>query len=256
MHDGWLIADSEKSPYHLDVLDCLQDLQREGLIRSIASNKLTPELLRSAVKCGFSIDSHQIDCNLIEASGYCSSDTQLLCQDLGIPLFLSGPLAGGLLTERHMNTKFEPLSFELTRSERRFVKSLLPKWAAIHAGSKGQVWDTFQRNMMAILADIALKHRVSVSAVALRWALQLDYVSSVVPSCTLMRDPTDDRPFVRPKEMRQVFQLELDGEDMERLWEAAGQRPAVGDDLNLFGSSSNSDADSFLPDLSNTKLWL
>jgi diketogulonate reductase-like aldo/keto reductase len=60
-----------------------------------------------------------------------------------------------------------------------------------------------------------------VASVALRWALQQELVTSVVPSCTLYDDK--DRPFDRPSKLREVFSFELDNEDLDRLWAISGK---------------------------------
>jgi hypothetical protein len=73
--------------------------------------------------------------------------------------------------------------------------------------------------------EIAQKHDVSVSSVALRGTLQMQHVAATVVSCRLLSSE-DVNPQVlrdRPKQLRQVFQLQLDDEDMERLWEVSGR---------------------------------
>jgi aryl-alcohol dehydrogenase-like predicted oxidoreductase len=55
-----------QSPYALDVLDCVQDMKREGFVLSVAGKYLDWRLVKEAHQCGFSIDSNQVDCNLLQ----------------------------------------------------------------------------------------------------------------------------------------------------------------------------------------------
>jgi len=256
-----LLADTKGSQYHLDVLDVLTDLRRDGLLRSIATKNFPPNLLRKAASCGFTIDTNQITLNLLNPTQY-TKEMQLACADLGIQLLTSSPLAGGMLTNKFTCTKYEPPPWELTPMERRYLKEVVSPWAEKH--SDDDRWKVFQTQMMDMLDDVALKHRVSVASVALRWAMQLDHVASVVVSCGLGH-MSDDRPFVRPENLRQVFRFELDEEDMERLWEASGEARLVKEpDFNPLVDLENIDFDGmegdddsqFFPNLSNSKLWL
>jgi hypothetical protein len=94
--------------------------------------------------------------------------------------------------------------------------------------------------------------------------MQLKFVASVVVACGL-GDISDDRPFDRPEQLRQVFRFELDEEDMDRLWEASSEAKLVKEpefnpivDLeNVDFEAMEGDEDAlFFPDLSNNKLWL
>lgn len=115
---------------------------------------------------------------------------------------------------------------------------------------------------METLEDVALKHRVSLASVALRWALQLDHVASVVVACEV-GESSDDRPFDRPRQLRQVFRFELDEEDMERLWDASGEADLLKTtdfnplDLNFEAMEGGDGNTLFLPDASKSrKFWL
>jgi diketogulonate reductase-like aldo/keto reductase len=90
---------------------------------------------------------------------------------------------------------------------------------------------------MSVLGYISLKHGVTVASVALRWALQQELVTSVVPSCTLYA--TDDRPFDRPAQLRQVFSFELDDEDLETLWAISGKEKPSSYMTNLLHDLEN-----------------
>ena len=81
------------SPYALDVLDCLQDLKREGYVRSVAGKSLDWRLIREAHRCGFFIDSNQVDGNLLDPINFDNPEQKLACEDLGTKLLVAGPLA-------------------------------------------------------------------------------------------------------------------------------------------------------------------
>lgn len=230
------VLDTSGSDYHLDVLDILTDLQREGIVRSIVSKDFSPDLLRQATSCGFGIDSNEIACNLFHPSQY-SKELQLASHELNIPLRLSCPLAGGMLTSKYAGIQREPPPWELLPVERNYVNTTITPWAKKLNEDENR-WNVYQECMMDTLCDIAHKHGVSVTLVSLRWTVQLNHVASVIV-------PFD----YEPEKLRQVFSFELDDDDMERLWKATGEADLVKkrDFLSL---------DNGLPDLSNTKLWL
>lgn len=255
-----LIAGTKGSPYNLDVLDCLIDLQRDGLIRSIGGKNIPPKLLREAAACGFTIDSNHITLNLLDPTQY-THEMRLACHDLGIKLLLSSPLGGGLLTNRYFQTRAEPPPWEMTPTERNYLVKVVSPWARKH--SHDGRWRVYQHVMMDTLGDVALKHGVSVASVALRWAMQLDHVASVVVACRLGK-LSDGSPFDRPRQLRQVFQFELDEEDMERLWDASGEQLRKTPDFNPFDFENMTFEDMeegyedtlFLPNASKQTLWL
>lgn len=253
-------SDTEDSNYHLDVLSVLQELQREGLVRSLATKNFPPDLLRKAIACGFDIDSNQILCNLLDPTRY-TKELQLACQDLNLQLLLENPLAGDLLTNKFSNTEYEPPPWELASEQRNDLDTYVTPWARKHS-SNDKRWKTYQTELLDTLGDVALKHRISVTSVSLRWAMQLPHVASVIVPCET-REENDDRAFDMPEKLREVFRFDLDKEDMERLWEASGEaslvkepefEPLVGlENLDLEGVE---DDGFFVPDFSNNKLWL
>ena len=210
-----------KSPYHLDVLDLLAELQREGLIRSIAGRHIPASLLRRSHNCGFNLDSNQIKMNLMDPVSFYTAELLLACEDTDTPIIAEGVLAGGLLTNRHLGQLGQPRPWELTPQERNAFQGSSKDWVTQHKGSETSIWNTYQEHVMRVLGEISLKHRVSVATVALRWALQQEFVTSVVPSSRLHGD--DDRPFDRPSKLREVFTMELDQEDLEKLWDISGK---------------------------------
>jgi diketogulonate reductase-like aldo/keto reductase len=126
---------------------------------------------------------------------------------------------------------------------------------------------------MFTMHEIAVKHEVSISTVALRWTLQAqDVAATVVSNRMLSSDDEDPRVLRdRPKQLRQVFKLDLDDEDMEQLWEVSGRLvpvPYEGDrdeeELYMEMMESESKGGLFLPkksqqqspNRSSRALWL
>jgi aryl-alcohol dehydrogenase-like predicted oxidoreductase len=292
------------SPYAMDVLDCLQDLKREGYVRSVAGKSLDWRLIREAHRCGFCIDSNQVDGNLLDPVNFDNPEQKLACQDLGTKLLVAGPLAGGLLSGRHYVEQQEgrrrrrrdsrllspSQEMEQARSRRNrppfnpseshHLETTLVQWGERHGQQDSDDllsatrWKLFQSKMLSTMHEVAQKHDVSVSTVALRWTLQTQHVAATVVSCRLLSSE-DVNPQVlrdRPKQLRQVFQLQLDDEDMERLWEVSGRlapEPYDGDrddEEELYMEMMESKKGLFLPrskskqlqspDRSGRPLWL
>jgi diketogulonate reductase-like aldo/keto reductase len=218
-----------KSPYFMDLLDMATELQREGVVRSIVGYRMPPQVMREAHGYGFRVESNQIPVNLLDPCRYYTPEMLLAVKDTNTALVVDNPLAGGLLSGRYYNRPGEPYKYELTRSERRNLGSL-HQWSKRFKNNKDP-WLGFQSNMMNVLHHIALKHRVSMEAVALRWALQLDdnnsgVVSRIVVPCDLRS--IEEQTQLQPQRLRKVFLLELDEEEMGQLWEASGcEKPSA-----------------------------
>ena len=220
------IQHRQNSPYFLDVLDTLKDMEREGLIRSISVRNVPPTLIRQAQANDFGIHGSQLDCNVLNPTSY-TTEQKLMCSDFKMPLMAASPLVGGLLTDRYRKHIFEPLSHELSTAGNRHMKTTLRKWNDRSSSvpmSKLSVWQRFSQNALPTLANIALKHRVSIASVCLRWLLQLNHMSSTVVSYSLFEHNNEDegKTARRIKDYRNVFRFELDEEDMAQLWELSG----------------------------------
>lgn len=237
-------------------MDHLVDLQREGLIRSISGNQFPPTTLRSLYECGFSFDSNQLDCNILSPNTW-NAEQRLVAADLDIPHIFSKPLAGGLLTNRFENQMFPPLSSEVGRDARQKYSRILWLWSL--AQENGNVpseyvdiwtWNKYQKDVLPRLFYVALKYNVDVSAVALRWLLQLEGSRGAVVGCNMMNPSEIQNECVarRIRSWRNVFRFELDEEDLNQLNEVGGFDPTEpsflpeGDDLGTM--------------MNNKKLWL
>ena len=231
----------EGSPYHLEALDYLQDLQREGFVRSISAAQLPVSMVQKAQMYGFTMDSNDIPANLIDPTSYFAH-----VKADSVPLILSSPLASGLLTDKHMTERKSPRPPKHGSSrEKYYINHALPEWKQRHddwtrarmnqprdryaddeSEQQQQLlslgsWPAFQSIVLGTIQDIARKHGVSAASVVLRWTLQLDKVVGTTVACRLAC-PDDESPDKRPRQMRQVFTFALDEDDMDRLWAVTG----------------------------------
>jgi aryl-alcohol dehydrogenase-like predicted oxidoreductase len=220
----------------LEWLDALQELQREGCVRSFSGRNFSPGLLRLCHEHSFPVVSNQVDANLLDPTALSNSELNLACSDLKMPLTVSGPLAGGWLTDRfalpppqqrrQWSSEPPPLPppWKFTQSERlHFERGLRDVWTAGHGietGSDGTVWKAYHAKLLPVLQHVARKHGVSISTVVLRWTLQLDEVASAVVTTSLQREDSLSK---RRQELRDVFRFELDDQDMKQMWDVSGQ---------------------------------
>jgi aryl-alcohol dehydrogenase-like predicted oxidoreductase len=229
-----LYQDRESASF-LDVLESLEDLKREGLVQSISLRNIPLQQIRNAHLNDFEIASSQIHCSILDPSAY-TAEQKLLCSDLALPLLVESSLAGGLLSDLYLHKKFEPLPSQLSVSSRHQLVKKMPVWNKRLAGSATTTipWQRYQTETLPVLSHIALKHRVSIATVCLRWVLQLDHVASSIVSCSLLGNTEDGSKITkRIKSYRDVFRFELDEDDMQQLWELSGMEDPVQEDMNL-----------------------
>mmetsp|Transcript_27361 Transcript_27361/g.63269 ORF Transcript_27361/g.63269 Transcript_27361/m.63269 type:complete len:543 (-) Transcript_27361:477-2105(-) len=227
---------SHHSPlhYHLEVLDTLKDLQREGLLISVAGKNLSPALVRSAASCGFEslLDFNQLDLNLIDTAHYHNFEHLLLASEYDIPIQASSPLLGGLLTDEwaldkrnyYKQQQRTPRNHELSNNAKRHLKGSIAEWASSSkSGDTANQWTRFNKEVWDVLEELSQKYDVSVTSIALRWLLQLKHVESVVVSTRLeSQDDECGRRRSRKQQYRNAFRFLLDDEDVERLWAISG----------------------------------
>lgn len=254
------------SPYTLDVLDTLFDMQREGLIRSIHGIDFPVKVLRKLKENDFYFDTNQVTCNILNPND-CFGNMQQFCKESeqeGKPLklILKSPLAGGLLTNKYhcVPNKYRgkngaPTRQYMTLSEHRsYEYTVKQSWLnnyskrERHAVNDRDVWMAFEKRVLETLYDIALKHRVDIASVAVRWVMQQDSIASALVGTNLNMQYDEDYPFTRPRDLRKPFSLHLDEEDMERLWSISGVIPE-----SQVLDENMSDP---MIDFSKTKLWL
>jgi len=283
--------DDASSPYHLDVLDALCELQRMGLVRSVAAVDFPPHLLRRAASYGLEISGGvSVPHNLIRPDGSqkYSDDLYGAATETGTDILPSSPLAGGVLTDRYRLPRGHP---DLVR-RRRYTgigSDVVPadyaggivrdpempsyemlQRAGVPHGRERGTWDEHRRNLFPVLCDFADRYGVSVAAVALRYALQTggkwskgDAVVGSVQVGTTVGHSALENIFGDSRwhngDLRGALSFQLDDGDLDQLQLAAGKEKvqiSIEDVEKADQDKEDDDKSFFIPDLTNTKLWL
>lgn len=211
--------------YYLDVLDALQDLQREGLVQSVSLVPSRYSIANPAAAAALSsswrtmdgtslwnnnvVDSIQMPINLLEndeALAFYSfleqqqqqtqnNDNNNMKRRIPPAILASTPLAGvGFLTDRFVHEESENLSLQFLGSERfafeDYVRATTTTSTTISKEEMSSLWNHYQKKLLPALTEIAWKHGVvsgGVSCVSLRWLLQCknNHVASVVVPTSL-----------------------------------------------------------------------
>jgi len=235
--DSVVLRYCKDSPYHLDILDTLTDLQLEGLIKSISTKDFPSE--HTAMSCGFDISYNDACCSLTNTNNIQSELDEYRH-------LISSPLAGGLLTNQFCQyQEWE----QLPVSAKKAFNSLMcdSRCSSNNEGIAGNIdkWKRY-RSIMDTLEDMALKYQVSVESISLRWLLQLDESNSISVGTKLGMDMAEEQggtPYSRQYNLRQVFTFDLEDDDMERLRQVSG-----------FTSATPSKSDEI--DFNNKALWI
>jgi len=195
-------------PGYLDAMTGLNALWREGLIAHLGVTNFDTDHLRVLVKQGFAVVSNQVSFSLLDrrAAGAMTD----LCLEHGVGLLAYGTLGGGFLAERWLGAPPPEEIGDWSRQKyRRFIDAI---------GG----WDVLQ-TLLAALAEIAKKHRVSIANVATRWVLEQPAVRAVIVGARL-----GEREH-RADNLR-LFSFALDADDHARIERAlADARPIPGD---------------------------
>jgi aryl-alcohol dehydrogenase-like predicted oxidoreductase len=208
-----------QSPYYLDILDVLQDMQRDGFIRSIGVENWPAELVQEAKTCDLSIDICQSSVNLLRLN------QQDAISQLEITEWWTNPLAGNFLSDTFVG-RSEPPSrargwkdvkawFDL---KKKSEKSLADKYGK--AESNKELWGVFQEKVHETLQQLSWKYEMSIATIILRWSLQEKTASkrslnpsSVVYPLFLVEEP-ENHLARQLRDLRDVFRFELNDEDL------------------------------------------
>ena len=160
---------------HLAYLDAMQNLaalQREGMIAHLGVTNFDTDHLRVLVKHGIKIASNQVCFSLLDRRA--ADEMTAFCRQHDIKLLAYGTLAGGLLSDRWVGAP-EPAAADIAdwskTKYKRFVDAI---------GG----WSVLQ-TILAALARVARKHRVSVANVATRWVLEQPAVAAIIVGARL-----------------------------------------------------------------------
>jgi aryl-alcohol dehydrogenase-like predicted oxidoreductase len=182
---------------YLDALRHLADLQSERRIRHLALTNFDTEHLRIIRDASIKIVSNQVQYSLIDQR----PEVQMVkfCKENGITLLTYGTVCGGLLSEKYLGMP-EPGRRELTTASLQKYKQMIDAWGG---------WGLFQE-LLAVLAGIAQKHKVSIANVAVRSILDHPAVAGVIVGCRLgVSEHIADN--------RRVFDLHLDDQDRKQI---------------------------------------
>lgn len=178
---------------YLDALAHLSDLRDAGSIRHLALTNFDTERLAGILDRGILVVSNQIQFSLIDRRPEVRMAP--FCRERGVHLLAYGSACGGLLSERYFNQP-EPRGSALDTVSLRKYKQMVDAWGG---------WRLFQE-LLAVLHDVATRHAVSITTVAVRWVLDRPAVAGAILGRRL--GLTDHR-----EDDRRVFALRLDAED-------------------------------------------
>jgi aryl-alcohol dehydrogenase-like predicted oxidoreductase len=186
-----------KDDGYLDALKHLSDLQQEGKIRHLALTNFDTERLGVIADHGIHVVSNQVQYSLIDRRP--EVRMAKFCSDHPMTLLAYGTLLGGLLSEQYLGRP-EPRRSELNTASLQKYKNMLDAWGD---------WPLFQ-TLLAVLQQIADKHRVSIANVGVRYVLDRPAVAGVIVGARLgvAQHLTDNA---------RVFGVEFDADDLSMI---------------------------------------
>jgi aryl-alcohol dehydrogenase-like predicted oxidoreductase len=186
-----------KNDGYLDALKHLSDLQQEGKIRHLALTNFDTERLSAIADHGVRVVSNQVQYSLVDRRP--EVRMARFCSDHPITLLAYGTLLGGLLSEKYLGRP-EPRRSELNTASLQKYKNMLDAWGD---------WPLFQE-LLAVLQQIASKHRVSIANVGVRYVLDRPAVAGVIVGARLgvAQHLTDNA---------RVFGVKLDADDLSMI---------------------------------------
>lgn len=157
---------------YLDALKHLADLRDEGQIRHLALTNFDTERLRVIADHGIGVVSNQVQYSLVDRR----PETRMapFCYDHGIIFLAYGTLLGGLLSEKYLG-RAEPQGSELNTASLQKYKKMIDAWGG---------WTLFQQ-LLAVLKDVADKHRVGIANVGVRYVLDRPSVAGLIVGARL-----------------------------------------------------------------------
>ena len=186
-----------KNDGYLDALKHLSDLQQEGKIRHLALTNFDTERLSAIADHGVCVVSNQVQYSLVDRRP--EVRMAKFCSDHPMTLLAYGTLLGGLLSEKYLGRP-EPRRSELNTASLQKYKNMLDAWGD---------WPLFQE-LLAVLQQIADKHRVSIANVGVRYVLDRPAVAGVIVGARLgvAQHLTDNA---------RVFGVKLDADDFSMI---------------------------------------
>ena len=180
-------------PGYVEAAQALRGLQKEGLIANLGGTNFDAKRAQEIIDAGVPLISMQTQYSLLDrrsakfAKFPASPAMHLLCY---------GTLAGGFLTEQWLHQP-EPLTPISNRSLVKY-KLVIDEFGT---------WAQFQQLLRA-LKTIAMRHAVSLAAVAIRWVLEQPGVAAAIVGA---------RYADRIASTLEVFSFRLDAQDRALL---------------------------------------
>ena len=182
---------------YLDALKHLADLQQDGKIRHLALTNFDTERLRVITDQGIRVVSNQVQYSIVDRRP--EARMAPFCGDHVMTLLAYGTLLGGLLSEKYLGRP-EPQRVELATASLRKYKNMIDTWGG---------WSLFQE-LLAVLKQIADRHRVSIANIGVRYILDRPAVAGVIVGARLgVAQHLADNS--------RVFDIALDPEDLATI---------------------------------------
>jgi aryl-alcohol dehydrogenase-like predicted oxidoreductase len=189
----------------------LSDLAKSGKIDRIGGTNFDTPNTRALIKAGVPLASMQTQYSLLDARP--SHHFAALCAETGLQMLCYGTVAGGFLSARWLGQP-EPVE--------PFANRSLVKYKLIIDDFGG--WALFQQ-LLAVLAGIASKHHVSITAVATRHVLDQPHVAGVIIGARYAEHLADNLA---------VFGFRLDQDDNAAIGNVLAKRTGpLGDTYTL-----------------------
>lgn len=179
--------------YYYDGVHYLMDLQQKGQIENIGLCNFDTKHMEDLLDEGAPIVSNQVALSVIDTRPLQKMTAVALKHN--VKLLCYGTLMGGFLSSRWKGQPEPPLESLSNVSLRKYLP-----WIRYWGG-----WQLFQE-MLTVLDVVAMKHGVTISTVALRWALDQPGVGGAIVGVRLgLREHL--------RENKRVFSFTLDESD-------------------------------------------
>lgn len=182
---------------YLDALAHLSDLRDAGAIRHLALTNFDTERLGGILDHGIRVVSNQVQFSLIDRRPEVRMAP--FCRERSVHLLAYGTACGGLLSERYLGQP-EPRGSALNTVSLQKYKRMVDAWGG---------WSLVQE-LLAALNEVATRHTVGITTVAIRWVLDRPAVAGAILGRRLgLSDHREDDA--------RVFAFALDAEDHARI---------------------------------------